>query len=85
MEEFFSRIFWEAFFWRNFLGDIFWEDFSGRIFLGGFFWENFFGRDFWEKFFGRNYLVEINKELLFLSRYLGNFVSMQGRRKNFNP
>ena len=51
----------------NFLGGIF-----GRIFLGGF-----FGRIFWEEFFGRNYLVEINKELMFLSRFWGNFVSMQ--------
>ena len=65
---------------------IFWEDFFERTFLGGFFWENFFGRDFWEKFFGRNYLVEINKELMFLSRFWGNFVSMPGRNdKNLDP
>ena len=32
----------------------------------------FFGRIFWEEFFGRNYLVEINKELMFLSRFWGN-------------
>jgi hypothetical protein len=32
--------------------------------LGGF-----FGRIFWEEFFGSNYLVEINKELMFLSRF----------------
>ena len=38
---------------------------------------------FWEEFLGRNYLVKINKELMFLSRYWGNFVSMhkEGRRK----
>ena len=68
--------------WRNFLRDIF-----GRIFLGGFFWEDFFGGFFWEEFFGRNYLVEINKELMFLSRFWGNFVSRQGRKEeeNFNP
>ena len=73
-------------FWRNFLGEIFWEDFFGRIFLGGFFWEDFLGGFFWEEFFGRNYLVEINKELMFLSRFWGNFVSMhkeEGRRKKF--
>ena len=36
-----------------------------------------------EVFFERNYLVEINKELVFLSRFWGNFVSMhkEGRRK----
>ena len=82
-------IFWEKFFERvfgeDFLGGIFWEDFLGRIFLGGFFWEDFleyfFGRIFWEEFFGRNYLVEINKELKLLSRFWGNFVSMQGRKE----
>ena len=39
-----------------------------------------------EVFFERNYLVEINKELVFLSRFWGNFVSMhkEGRRI-FNP
>ena len=50
------------------MGEIFWEDFFGRIFLGGY---------FWEEFFGRNYLVEINKELMFLSRFWGNFVSIK--------
>ena len=40
--------------------------------MGGFFW-----RIFLEEFFGRNYLVEINKELMFLSRFWGNFVSME--------
>jgi hypothetical protein len=45
--------------------------------LGGFFWEDFFG----EEFFGRNYLVDFYKELMFLSRFWGNFVSMEGRRK----
>ena len=69
MEEFFGEFFWVDFFGRNFFG---------RIFLGGFFWE-----DFWEEYFGRNYLVEINKELMFLSRFCGNFVSRQkeGRKK----
>ena len=56
-------------------------------FLGGFFWRNFFGRTFWEEFFGRNYLVEINKELMFLSRFCLN---AQGRKegrkdKNLDP
>ena len=37
--------------------------------MGGFVWE-----DFWEDFFGKYYLVEINKELMFLSRFLGNLV-----------
>ena len=51
----------------------------------------FFWRIFWEDFsggyFGRNYLVEINRELMLLSRFWGNFVSMKGRKKekNFNP
>ena len=36
------------------------------------FWEDFLGGFFWEEFFGRNYLVEINKELMFLSRFWGN-------------
>jgi hypothetical protein len=66
--------FFEEFFWRYFLGEIFWEDFFGRIFL--------------EEFFGRNYLVEVNKELMFLSRFWGNFVSMHRKkegRRNFNP
>ena len=52
------------------------EEFFGRYFLGGFFWEDFlggfFGRIFWEEFSGRNHLVEINKELMFLSRFWGN-------------
>jgi hypothetical protein len=61
---------------RNFL-EIFWN-----------FLRNFFGGIFWEKFFGRNYLVEVNKELMFLSRFWGNFVSMHRKkegRRNFNP
>jgi hypothetical protein len=49
------------------LGGSFWEDFFGRIF-----WEDFLGGFFWEEYFGRNYLVEINKELMFLSRFWGN-------------
>ena len=39
------------------------------------------GRIFWEEFFGRNYLLEINKELMFLSRFWGN----AGKDKNLNP
>jgi hypothetical protein len=58
------------------LEELFW-----RNIFGGIFWEKIFGRIFWEEFFGRNYLVEINKESMFLSRFWGNFVSMQGRRK----
>ena len=53
--------------------------------MGGFFWEDFLGRIFWEGFLGRNYLVELNKELMFLSRFWGNFVSMhrkEGRKKS---
>ena len=60
--------FWGKFFRRNYYGEIFGEDFIGRI--------------FWEGFFRRNYLAEINKELMFLSRFWGDFVSMQ---ENFNP
>ena len=60
------------FFWRYFLEGFFWEDFLGRIF-----WEDFF----WEEFFGRNYLVGFYKELMVLSRFWVNFVSMKGRRK----
>ena len=63
----------EELFWR-----IFWEDFFGRIF-----WEEFLGRVFWEELFGRNYLVEINKVLMFLSRFLGNFVSMHRKKEEF--
>ena len=75
----------EDFFWRDFLGRNFLEGFFGRIFLEGFFLGGFFGRIFWEdfleKFFGRNYLAEISKELMIFSRFWGNFVSMEGRRK----
>ena len=51
--------------------------------MGGFFGEDFLGRIFGEEFFGMNYLVEINKELMFLSIFWGNFFSMhkEGRRK----
>ena len=78
---FFSGIF----FLRNVLGDIFgrifWEDF-----LVGFFWEDFFlGGFFWKDFIGRNYLVDFYKELMFLSRFWGNFVSKkkEGRKEEF--
>ena len=64
----------------NFLGEIFRKDFFGRKILGGF-----FGRIFWEEFFGRNQLVEINKKLMFLSRFGGNFVSMEKEGRIFNP
>ena len=47
--------------------------FFSRILLGDIFWGGFFGKDF----FGRTYLAEINNELMFLSRFWGNFVSMQ--------
>jgi hypothetical protein len=72
--EFFSGIFSEdffseEFFGRYFLGGFVWEDFFGRIFLRGFFWEDFLGGFFGEEFFGRNYLVEINKELMFLQDF----------------
>ena len=60
---------------------IFWGNFLVGFFGGDFIWRNFFGdiflEDFLEEFFGRNYLVEINKELTFLSRFWGNFVSRQ--------
>ena len=52
-------------------------------FFGRVFWEEFFGRIFWEEFFGRNYLVEINKELMFLSRFWGN--SRSRKDKNLDP
>ena len=48
--------------------------------FGGFFGE-FFLRIFWEEFFGRNSLVEINKELMPLSRFQGNFVSMHRKKE----
>ena len=77
----FFGFFWE--FFRNFFGGIYLEEFFGRnflegFFLGGFFWEDFFGRIFWKEFFWRNYLVEINKELMFLSRFCLN---AQGRTR----
>jgi hypothetical protein len=50
--------------------------FFGRIFLGGF-----FGRIFREEFYWRNYLVEINKKLMLLSRFWGDFVPMKGRKE----
>ena len=61
---------------EKFLGGFF-----GRIFLGALFWEDFLGGFFWEEFFGKNYLVDIIKELIFLSRFWGNFVSIKERRK----
>ena len=69
----------------GFFGRNFWW-----TFLGGFFWEVLFWRICWEDIFGRNYLVEIKEELIFLSRFLGNFVSMQegmkeGKRASLDP
>ena len=40
----------------------------GEFFCGDFL-KGFFGRNSLGGFFGRNYLVEINKELVFLSRF----------------
>ena len=38
------------------------------------------------RFFGRNYLVEINKELMILSRFLGNARRRRRRKdKNLDP
>ena len=59
----------EEFFGENFLGRIFWGEFFGRIFLG--------------EFFGRNYLVEINEELMFLSRFWDN--ARRRKDKNLDP
>ena len=84
----FLKIFW------IFLG-MFWE-FLRRIFLKEFLWRNFFGgifwRIFWEDFLGGNHSIEINKELIFLSRFWGNFVSKKkegrkegGRTRNLDP
>ena len=50
-------------FFENFL-----VRFCKGFFCGGIFWEIFFVEDF----FGRNYLVEINKELMFLQDFGGN-------------
>ena len=67
----------------DFLGEFFSRIFR-RNFLGDIFWENFCGMICWEELFGRNYLVEINNELMLLSRFLGNSVSMEKEgRKNF--
>jgi hypothetical protein len=69
-------IFWEKFFWRIFFGTIFFGRFFWDYFLG-FFLEDFFGGFFggilWEESLSRN------KELMFLSRFWGNFVSMPGQ------
>ena len=87
----FLGIYLGGFFWRNFFGGNFLEEFFGRFFwknfLGDIFWEDFFGRIFWEELFGRNYLVEINKELMFLSRFWSKFVSMHRKKEGriFNP
>ena len=73
----FGGIFWEKFFGRIFFGRIILGGFFGRIFLGGF-----FERIFWEEFYGRNYLVEIIKELIFLSRFCLKFcLNAQGRKE----
>ena len=54
------------------------EEFFGRNFF-----EDIFGRIFWEEFFGRNYLVEINKELMFLSRFC--LKEERRRARNLDP
>jgi hypothetical protein len=59
------------------LEEIFWRNILGRFFLGGFFWEDFLGGILW-----RNYLVEINKVLMFLSRFWGN---ARRRKEEFRP
>ena len=61
--EFYRRIILEEFF-----GEFFWKNILGGFF-GRIFWEDFLGGIFWEEIVGRNYLVEINKELMFLSRF----------------
>ena len=72
----FLEIFW------IFVG-IFWEFFR-RIFLEELFGRNVLGGFFREEFFGRNYLVEINKELMFLSRIWGN-ARRRKKDKNLDP
>ena len=52
--------------------------FLGRIFL----WRNFLEEFFWQEFFGRNYLVEINKEFMFLKDF-GVILSQCTGRKKF--
>ena len=67
----------EESFWRNFLGEIFWEDFfGGKIFI----WEDFLGGFLWEDILG-GILCEINKELMLMIRFWGNFVSMEGGKE----
>ena len=70
-------------FWGEFFGRNFWEDF-----WGGFFWEDFLGGFFLEEFFGRNYLVESNKELMFLQDsgvILSQCTGRKEGRKNLDP
>jgi hypothetical protein len=66
-------MFWNFF---GFFGEFF-GNFLRGFFFGEIFLEDFFGRIFRKEFFGRNYFVEINKELMFLSRFWGNFVSIK--------
>ena len=74
---FFGGFFWKEFFWRNFSRVIFWEKSFVRIFLWGF-----FERIFLEGFlFLYSNLVEINKELMFLSWFWGNCLNAQWRRR----
>ena len=63
---------------------IFLRVYFGRIFLGGFFWEDFLGGFFGKEIFRRNYLVEINKELMFLSIFWGN-ARRRRRTRNLDP
>ena len=71
----FVGIFWGILFWRIFL-----EEFCEGFFGEDFFRRNFLGGDF-ESNSGRNYLVEIKKELMFLTRFWDKFVLMEGKRK----
>ena len=56
---------------------IFWEKSFGRVFLEGF----CLGGFCLGGFFGRDCLVDINKELIILSRFWDNFVSMEGKKE----
>ena len=69
-------------FFGNFLdclGKLFGNFFEGSF--GRIFWEISFGSSFWGVIFWRNYLVEINKGLMFLSRFWGYFVSMHRKKE----
>ena len=60
------------------------EEIFGRIFLWRIFWGRLFLEDFFlEGFFVRNYSLEINKELMFLSRFWGNARRRRRKDKKF--